>query len=31
MYACERVAEKIATDSAFADKVNAIISTLSMG
>jgi chromosomal replication initiator protein len=31
MYACERIAERIAADSAFADKVNAIISTLSMG
>jgi len=31
MYACERVAERIAADSSFADKVNAIISTLSMG
>jgi chromosomal replication initiator protein len=31
MYACDRIAEKIAADSACADKVNAIISTLSMG
>jgi chromosomal replication initiator protein len=31
MYACDRVAEKIGADSSFADKVNGVISTLSMG
>jgi len=31
MYACERVGERIAADAAFSDKVNAVISTLSMG
>jgi chromosomal replication initiator protein len=31
MYACEKVAEGIAGDTAFADKVNGLISTLAAG
>ncbi|MFI5370116.1 MAG: chromosomal replication initiator protein DnaA [Candidatus Eisenbacteria bacterium] len=31
MYACERIGERITGDSSFSDKVNGIISTLSMG
>ncbi|NOT35385.1 MAG: chromosomal replication initiator protein DnaA [Candidatus Eisenbacteria bacterium] len=31
MYACDRVGERIATDGGFSEKVNGIISTLSLG
>ena len=31
LYACERVAERIATDEAFREKINALISTLASG
>jgi chromosomal replication initiator protein len=31
LYACERVGARIASDAAFSDKVNMVISTLSMG